>query len=60
MIICVELGHRPISMKADEAQETIYPAPKGPGDLDNAERSNPSRGEQGWHEKRGGEKGPRG
>lgn len=33
---------RPTSMKVDEVQVTIYPAPKG--NLYNAERSNLSRG----------------
>lgn len=47
-------------MEVDEAQATISPAPKGPGSLNNAERSTPSRGAQGWHEKKGGEKQPRG
>lgn len=34
-MICVEAGHgkRPTSMKADEARETIYPAPKDQGVL---------------------------
>lgn len=53
-------GKRPTSMEVDEAQATISPAPKGPGSLNNAERSTPSRGAQGWHEKKGGEKQPRG
>lgn len=54
-----DMEKRPTVTKVDEAQETIYPAPKVSGTLDDAERD-PSRGAQDWHEREGSEKGSRG